>query len=337
MLKRCFFFISIIIFIFVGIKVSHSSEMINGAGATFPYPLYSSWAAEYFKATGKKINYQSIGSGGGIRQITERTIHFGGSDMVLQPEEIEKSRLLQFPAVIGGVVIVFNIPAVASGKLILDGMTVCEIFLGEIKNWDDPKIKALNPNINLPSKPITVIYRSDGSGTTAIFTRYLSDVCTKWYQNVGFGTSVKWRTGLGGKGNEGVANYVKRTPNSIGYVEFAYAKQNKLSVAKLKNKAGQVVSPDFESFADAASSATLEPKNHFYAWMTNAPGKNSWPITGATYILLAREKNDTNKAVIQFFDWVFKNGDNTAKKLDYVPLPQNLKDKVKAYWKQNIK
>lgn len=335
MITKCS--IVVLIFILLSFSVAFSAEMINGAGATFPYPLYSAWAADYNKATGIKVNYQSIGSGGGIRQITERTVHFGATDMALKPEEIEKSKLLQFPAVIGGVVPVINLPGIASGSLVLDGNTMCEIFLGEINKWDDPKLKALNPNLNLPSKPITVIYRSDGSGTTAIFTHYLSGTCKKWADTVGFGTSVKWRTGLGGKGNEGVANYVKRTPYSIGYVEFAYAKQNKLNVAKLKNKAGQVVSPDFESFAEAASSAALDAKNHFYAWMTDAPGKKAWPITGATYILLASEKSEINKSVIKFFEWAFQNGDETAKKLDYVPLPKPVKDKIKNYWKATIK
>lgn len=336
MAKKWIVLISLV-FILLSFAHSYSADMINGAGATFPYPLYSSWAADYNKATGIKVNYQSIGSGGGIRQITERTVHFGASDMALKPEEIENSKLLQFPAVIGGVVPVVNIQGITSGNLILDGTTICEIFLGEIKNWDDPKIKALNPNLKLPSKPITVIYRSDGSGTTAIFTHYLSGACKKWADNVGYGTSVKWRTGIGGKGNEGVANYVKRIPNSIGYVEFAYAKQNKLAVAKLKNPAGQIVAADFESFAEAASSANLDAKTHFYAWMTNAPGKKAWPITGATYILLAREKNDINKSVIKFFEWAFQSGDATAKKLDYVPLPKSVKDKVINYWKTYIK
>ncbi|GAB5047228.1 phosphate ABC transporter substrate-binding protein PstS [Thermodesulfovibrio sp. TK110] len=332
-------YLSLVCFIVLlfSFTLAHSAEMLNGAGATFPYPLYSSWAADYHKATGIKINYQSIGSGGGIRQITERTVDFGASDMALKPEELEKSKLLQFPAVIGGVVPVINIPGIPSNTLVLDGTTICEIFLGEIKQWDDPKIKALNPNLNLPAKPITVVHRSDGSGTTAIFTHYLSGACKKWADSVGYGTSVSWKTGLGGKGNEGVANYVKRTPYSIGYVEFAYAKQNNLSTVKLKNPAGQIVSADFESFADAAATAQLDPKQHFYAWMTNAPGKKSWPITGATYILLAREKNDVNKSVIKFFDWAFINGDATAKKLDYVPLPKSVKDKIRAYWKTYIK
>ncbi len=325
------------LFVLLSFTLGYSAEMLNGAGATFPYPLYSSWAAQYQKATGIKINYQSIGSGGGIRQITERTVDFGASDMALKPEELEKSKLIQFPAVIGGVVAIINVPGISSESLVLDGTTMCEIFLGEIKQWNDPKIKALNPKLNLPANPITVVHRSDGSGTTAIFTHYLSGACKKWADQVGYGTAVSWKTGLGGKGNEGVANYVKRTPYSIGYVEFAYARQNKLAVAKLKNPAGQVVAPDFDSFAEAAATAQLDSKNHFYSWMTNSPGKKAWPITGATYILLAREKNDVNKSVIKFFDWAFKNGDGTAKKLDYVPLPNSVKDKIRAYWKNYIK
>lgn len=330
-------FLSVMLFVLLSFTLGYSAEMLNGAGATFPYPLYSSWAAQYQKATGIKINYQSIGSGGGIRQITERTVDFGASDMALKPEELEKSKLIQFPAVIGGVVAIINVPGISSESLVLDGTTMCEIFLGEIKQWNDPKIKALNPKINLPANPITVVHRSDGSGTTAIFTHYLSGACKKWADQVGYGTAVSWKTGLGGKGNEGVANYVKRTPYSIGYVEFAYARQNKLAVAKLKNPAGQVVAPDFDSFAEAAATAQLDSKNHFYSWMTNSPGKKAWPITGATYILLAREKNDVNKSVIQFFDWAFKNGDGTAKKLDYVPLPNSVKDKIRAYWKNYIR
>jgi len=325
------------LFVLLSFTLGYSAEMLNGAGATFPYPLYSSWAAQYQKATGIKINYQSIGSGGGIRQITERTVDFGASDMALKPEELEKSKLIQFPAVIGGVVAIINVPGISSESLVLDGTTMCEIFLGEIKQWNDPKIKALNPKLNLPANPITVVHRSDGSGTTAIFTHYLSGACKKWADQVGYGTAVSWKTGLGGKGNEGVANYVKRTPYSIGYVEFAYARQNKLAVAELKNPAGQVVAPDFDSFAEAAATAQLDSKNHFYSWMTNSPGKKAWPITGATYILLAREKNDVNKSVIKFFDWAFKNGDGTAKKLDYVPLPNSVKDKIRAYWKNYIK
>jgi len=329
--------LSVVLLLLFSFTIAHSAEMLNGAGASFPYPLYSSWAASYHKATGIQINYQSIGSGGGIRQITERTVHFGASDLPLKTEELEKSGLLQFPAVIGGVVPIINVPELKGKELILDGIVLAGIFLGDIKNWNDPKIKALNPKINLPDQTITVVHRSDGSGTTSIFTHYLNDSCKKWASQVGYGTSVNWKTGLGAKGNEGVANYVRRTPYSIGYVEFAYAKQSKLATVKLKNPAGQIVAPDFSSFAEAAASSQLDPKNHFYAWMTNAPGKKAWPITGATYILLAREKTDANKSVIKFFDWAFKNGDETAKKLDYVPLPKSVKEKIRAYWKNHIK
>jgi len=335
MFRIVLFLISLLILL--NCNICFSAEMLNGAGASFPYPLYSSWAASYNKETGIQINYQSIGSGGGIRQITERTVHFGASDLPLKTEELEKSGLLQFPAVIGGVVPIINVPELKGKELILDGIVLAGIFLGEIKNWNDPKIKALNPKINLPDQTITVVHRSDGSGTTAIFTHYLNDSCKKWASQVGYGTSVRWKTGLGAKGNEGVANYVRRTPYSIGYVEFAYAKQNKLDTAKLKNSAGQIVAPDFSSFAEAAASSQLDPKNHFYAWMTNAPGKKAWPITGATYILLAKEKTDANKSVTKFFDWAFQNGDETAKKLDYVPLPKSVKEKIRAYWKNHIK
>ncbi len=312
-----------------------ADETLNGAGATFPYPLYSAWAYDYHKATGVKLNYQSIGSGGGIRQIINRTVDFGASDNVLTPRELDKDNLLQFPAVMGGVVLVVNIPGVKEGELRLDSEAVCKIFLGEIKNWNDKKIKDMNPKLNLPNKEITVVHRSDGSGTTAIFTHYLSSACPAWKDRVGFGTSVKWPVGIGGKGNEGVANYVKRTANSIGYVEFAYAKQNKLAYTMLKNPAGNFVAPSFDTFEDAADTADFDAKNHFATWLTNAPGKNSWPIAGATFILLAKEKKDSNMKTVKFFDWAFNNGDAKAKELIYIPLPGSLKDKIRAYWKAN--
>jgi phosphate transport system substrate-binding protein len=314
---------------------SKASETLNGAGSTFVYPILSKWAYDFQKVSGVKINYQSIGSGGGIRQITERTIHFGASDMPLTPQELKSKKLLQFPIVIGGVVLAYNLPELRGKSLILDGETICGVYLGKLKSWDDPKIRALNPGIALPSRPITPVFRSDGSGTTALFTHYLSEVCKDWAKEVGFGTSVKFKTGLSGKGNEGVANYVKRTPYSIGYVEYAYAVQNKLSIALLKNRAGNVVAPDVNTFKEAASSANLDPKNHFYAWITNAPGKNAYPITGLVFILLAEEKKDINKKVVKFFDWVLTNGDNQALSLQYVPLPKDLKDKVRSYWKAN--
>ena len=312
-----------------------AADRLNGAGASFPYPVYSAWASDYHKATGIQINYQSIGSGGGIRQITERTVDFGASDAPLNTEQLAKAKLLQFPAVIGGVVTVVNIAGVKPGELRLDSDTIVSIFLGEIKYWDDNKIKSLNPNVKLSHNEITVVYRSDGSGTTALFTEYLSGVSPNWKAKVGAGTAVKWPVGIGGKGNEGVANYVQRTANSIGYVEFAYAEQNKLSYTLLKNSAGTFVRPNFDAFDDAADTATFDAQKHFYLWLVNAPGKNSWPIAGATFILLAQEKKDANKKVVQFYDWAFKNGDSKAKELVYVPLPSSLKEKIRAYWKAN--
>jgi phosphate transport system substrate-binding protein len=316
-------------------NLAQAEEMLNGAGATFPYPVYSAWANEYNKITGMKLNYQSIGSGGGIKQITERTVDFGASDKPLKPEELAKDNLLQFPAVIGGVVPVVNISGIKAGELRLDSEAVCKIYMGEIKTWNDPKIKGLNPKLNLPSNEITVVHRSDGSGTTAIFTDYLSDVCPAWKEKVGTGTSVSWPAGIGGKGNEGVANYVQQQANSIGYVEFAYAKQNNLTHTVLKNHAGTFVEPSFESFEDAAATASFDPKKDFYLWLNDAPGKNAWPIAGATFILLAKEKKDSNIKVVKFYDWAFKNGDAKAKELIYVPLPKALKAKVEGYWKAN--
>ena len=314
---------------------AQAEEMLNGAGATFPYPVYSAWANEYNKVTGMKLNYQSIGSGGGIKQITERTVDFGASDKPLKPEELAKAGLIQFPAVIGGVVPVVNIAGIKAGELKLDSEAMCKIYMGEIKTWNDPKIKGLNPKLVLPANEITVVHRSDGSGTTAIFTDYLSDVCPAWKEKVGAGTSVSWPAGIGGKGNEGVANYVQQQANSIGYVEFAYAKQNNLSHTVLKNHAGTFVEPSFESFEDAAATANFDAKQDFYLWLNDAPGKKSWPIAGATFILLGKEKKDSNVRVVKFFDWAFRNGDAKAKELVYVPLPKSLKEKVQAYWKAN--
>jgi phosphate transport system substrate-binding protein len=314
---------------------AEAAETLSGAGASFPYPVYSAWGFEYNKVTGVQLNYQSIGSGGGIRQITDRTVDFGASDAPLTPEQLNKDKLLQFPAVMGGVVPVVSIPGVKAGDLRLDSDALCKIYLGEIKYWDDMKITSLNPNVNLSHSEITVVHRSDGSGTTAIFTNYLSAVCSDWKDKVGAGTSVNWPVGIGGKGNEGVANYTKRTPNSIGYVEFAYAEQNKLAYVLLKNSSGNFVVPNFETFEDAAASGDFEAKNHFHLWLVNAPGKNAWPIAGATFILLAREKVESNKKVTAFYDWAFKKGDAKAKELVYVPLPKSLKDKIRAYWKAN--
>ncbi len=312
-----------------------SAETLNGAGASFPYPVYSAWGYDYRNATGVKLNYQSIGSGGGVRQITNRTVDFGASDAPVKPEKLEKENLLQFPAVIGGVVPVVNLPGVESGGLRLTPGALCKVFLGDIRYWDDKEIRSLNPGLPLKHKKITVVRRSDGSGTTAIFTTYLSEVCPEWKARVGAGKAVKWPVGIGGKGNEGVANYVKRVKYSIGYVEFAYAKQNRLTYVSLQNRAGNFVEPSFESFEDAAASAEFDPARHFHLWLTNAPGRNAWPIAGATFILLAKEKKAENVKVVKFFDWAFNNGDDVAKRLIYVPLPEGLKNKIRAYWKSH--
>jgi phosphate transport system substrate-binding protein len=312
-----------------------TAKTLNGAGATFPYPVYSAWAYEYNQVSGMQMNYQSIGSGGGIKQITARTVDFGASDAPLTPEQLHKDKLLQFPAVIGGVVLVVNLPNVAAGDITLAAEAVCKIFLGEITNWDDAKIKSLNPGVALPHTNITVVHRSDGSGTTAIFTSYLNNACSAWKEKVGAGKAVDWPAGIGGKGNEGVANYTKMTTGSIGYVEFAYVKQNKLAYTLLKNSAGKVVAPGFETFEDAAGSANFDPQHDFNLWLVNAPGQNSWPIAGATFVLLAKEKADSNKMVVAFYDWAFKNGDQKAKDLVYVPLPEALKNKIRSYWKTN--
>ncbi|MBF0473116.1 MAG: phosphate ABC transporter substrate-binding protein PstS [Nitrospirae bacterium] len=333
-MKRLLIIFSILTCILFNVSVE-ASDTLNGAGATFPYPVYSAWAFDYNKVSGVRLNYQSIGSGGGIRQITDRTVDFGATDAPLDPEVLTKSKLLQFPAVIGGVVPVINIAGIKQGELKLDSDTLCSIFIGDVKTWNDPKIAALNKGIKLPEGDITVITRSDGSGTTAIFTRYLAEVCPQWKSKVGSDTSVKWPVGIGGKGNEGVANYVKRVNNSIGYVEYAYAKQNNLVHIALKNKAGKFVEPSHESFQMAAATGDFKADTHFYHWLINAPGQGAWPIAGATFILLPIEKKDSNKNVVKFYDWAFKNGDETAAKLVYIPLPNELKDKIRAYWKAN--
>lgn len=308
---------------------------LTGAGATFPYPIYSAWAYMYEKATGIKVNYQSIGSGGGIRQIENRTVDFGASDAPLTPKELNEKKLLQFPAVIGGVVPTYNLPEVQGKQLNFDGKALCDIYMGKIKKWNDPYLQQLNPGVNLPDRDITVVRRSDGSGTTWIWTNYLSKVCPEWEKQVGYGTSVNWPTGVGGKGNEGVANYVKRFRGSIGYVEYIYAKQNNLPAGKVKNREGVFVAPSPESFQAAASYAKWDKKQHFYEVLTDQPGKNSYPIAGATFILLAKDKPESSKKAVQFFDWAFKNGDQEALRLNYIPLPENVKNLIREYWKEN--
>lgn len=321
--------------VLMSLSTAWAEEIINGAGASFATPVYQAWAYDYNKANTVKINYQSVGSGGGIRQIIERTVDFGASDNPVTPADLKKFNLLQFPTLIGGVVLAVNIGGIKEGQLRLDSKTVCKIYLGEIKFWDDTKIKGLNPSLKLPHAAVSVVYRADGSGTTAIFTNYLAGTCADFKAIVGEGTLVKWPVGIGGKGNEGVTNYVKRTANSIGYVQFAYAKQNKLTYVQMKNKAGKFVEPGFEAFKAAAQSADFDAGKSFFIWLNNTPGKKAWPITGATFILLARDRKYTNVKVVNFFDWAFRNQDVKAKELGYVPFHKSIKDSIRAYWKAN--
>jgi len=323
----------------IGLASSAQAADVTGAGASFIYPVMSKWSADYNKATGKQINYQSIGSGGGIAQIKAGTVDFGSSDAPLKPEELAKFGLAQFPSVIGGVVPVINVPGVKSGALKLDGQTLANIFLGQIKMWNDPAIAALNGGVPLPAKKITIVHRSDGSGTTFNFVNYLSKVSPDWKTKVGEGTSVKWPTGIGGKGNEGVAAYVKQISGGIGYVELSYALQNHMAYARLKNAAGNFVLPSDETFTAAAASADWTSAKDFYLVMTDAPGENSWPITATNFILMYRQPKSAASATQAkaFFKWVYANGDAQAKALDYVPLPDALVKQVEAYWSQSLK
>ena len=312
---------------------------VTGAGASFIYPVMSKWSADYATSTGKKVNYQSIGSGGGIAQIKAATVDFGSSDAPLKPEELAKHGLAQFPSVIGGVVPIINVQGIAPGALKLDGPTLANIFLGKVAKWNDPAIAALNPGVKLPDVKVTVVHRSDGSGTTFNFVNYLSKVSPDWKAKVGEGTSVQWPAGIGGKGNEGVAAYVKQIKGGIGYVELSYALQNKLAFASMKNAAGKFVLPSDETFAAAAASADWANAKDFYLVMTNAPGENAWPITATNFILMYKQpKNAAGaKNAKAFFQWVYANGDDQARKLDYVPLPDSLVKQIEAYWAQNMK
>ncbi|MBB5017770.1 phosphate transport system substrate-binding protein [Chitinivorax tropicus] len=316
-----------------------SAADITGAGATFPYPLYAKWAEAYKAKTGVGLNYQSIGSGGGIKQIKAKTVDFGASDKPLTPKELEEAGLMQFPTVMGGVVPVINLQGVQPGQLKLTPAVLADIFLGKITKWNDSRIASLNQGLSLPDQGITVVRRSDGSGTTFIFTNYLSKVSAEWKEKVGEEASVKWPTGIGGKGNEGVANYVKLTAGSIGYVEYAYALQNKMAFTQLQNKDGQFVAPSEDSFKAAASHADWEKAPGFYEILTNEPGKQSWPITGATFILIhkSQEKAESGKDVLKFFDWAYDQGDQTALQLDYIPLPDNVVKLVRSAWKAQVK
>jgi phosphate transport system substrate-binding protein len=311
---------------------------ISGAGATFPYPIYAKWADAYKKLTGVGLNYQSIGSGGGIKQIKAKTVTFGASDMPLKPDDLQAAGLLQFPMVIGGVVPVVNIKGIQGGQLHLDGATVASIYLGDITQWDDPQIKRLNPKLALPSTAIAPVYRSDGSGTNFLFSDYLSKANPKFKSSIGANTSVQWPTGIGAKGNEGVANMSTQTDGAIGYVEYAYAKQNKMAYALLTNKSGAVVAPSADSFQAAAANADWAHSDGYYLILTDQAGAKSWPITGASFILLYKQPGDAaavNEA-LKFFAWAYKDGASMAAELDYVPLPAPLIDQVKKTWTSEI-
>ena len=312
---------------------------ITGAGASFVFPVMSKWSADYATATGNKVNYQSIGSGGGIAQIKAGTVDFGSSDAPLKSEDLASSGLAQFPSVIGGVVPVANVPGLQPGALKLDGPTLANIFLGKISKWNDPAIVALNSGLALPDLKITVVHRSDGSGTSFNYTNYLSKVSADWKKQVGEGTTVQWPVGIGGKGNEGVAAYVKQIRGGVGYVELAYALQNRLAYAQMKNAAGRFVQPSDDSFAAAAASADWANARDFNLVITNAPGPNAWPITATNFILVRkRSKPGSLKNTTDFFRWVYSSGKNQAKALDYVPLPDTLVRQIETYWnQQNLK
>ncbi len=312
---------------------------ITGAGATFPYPIYAKWADAYRKQTGVAMNYQSIGSGGGIKQITAKTVQFGASDKPLDPADLGKHGLMQFPAIMGGVVPVYNIKGLGDGALTLTGAVLADIYLSRIKRWNDPAIAGINPGVRLPDQAISVVHRSDGSGTTFLYSNYLSKVSAEWKRRVGEGTSLGWPTGVGGKGNEGVANYVSRIDGAIGYVEYAYAKQNKLATAKLVNREGQAVSPNEDSFKSAAAGADWRGTPGMAVLLTDQPGKLAWPITGASFILIhtTQPQPEGAREVLRFFDWAFTNGDRMASELDYVPMPDSVVALIKSVWKAQIK
>lgn len=320
----------------LALATSALAQDVTGAGATFPAPLYAKWADAYNKATGVRINYQSVGSGAGIKQIKSKTVDFGASDMPLKDEDLAAGGLLQFPTVIGGVVPVVNIKGIAPGQIKLTGQVLGDIYLGKITKWNDAALTALNPGVPLPDADISVVRRADGSGTTFIFTNYLGKVNADWKAKVGEGTAVNWPTGAGGKGNEGVAAFLQRLPNSIGYLEYAYVKQNKLTYTLMKNKDGNFVPPSDTAFKAAAAGADWNKT--FYQVTTEQPGKDAWPITNPTYILMhtSQAKPETATQVLKFFDWVYANGDKMADDLDYVPLPDSVKGLVHKQW-ANIK
>lgn len=316
----------------VSFNAAHADVNITGAGASFPAPVYAKWADTYHKETGVKVNYQAIGSSGGIKQINAKTVDFGASDAPLSDDQLKQDGLMQFPTVIGGVVVAVNVKGIESNQLVLDGQTLGDIYLGKIKNWNDAAIAQLNPNVTLPNQDINVVRRADGSGTTFVFTSYLSKVNPEWNQQVGKSTTVKWPVGVGGKGNDGVAAFVQRLPGSIGYVEYAYAKQNNLAYTKLYSAEGQVISPSAESFSAAAKKANWAET--FAQDLTNQSGDNAWPITSTTFILLQKVQDNAEKgkAVLNFFNWAYQNGQQAAVALDYAVLPENVIAEIKKAW-----
>ncbi|HST02857.1 MAG TPA: phosphate ABC transporter substrate-binding protein PstS [Usitatibacter sp.] len=315
--------------------ISAFAADITGAGATFPYPIYAKWADAYKKSTGNGLNYQSIGSGGGIKQITAKTVDFGASDMPMKGEDLQKEGLIQFPAVMGGVVPVVNLSGVKPGELKFTGQLLADIYMGKVTKWNDPAIAKLNPGARLPDENITVVHRSDGSGTTFLWTNYLSKASPDFKTAVGEGTAVKWPTGVGGKGNEGVASYVQKINGAVGYVEYAYAKQNKLAHGQMQNKSGKFVQPVDRAFRAAASGADWKSTPGMGVVLTDQPGDGSWPITGASFILVhaKQEKPETGKEVLKFFDWSYRNGQKMAEELDYVPMPDPVVKQIEASWK----
>ena len=319
----------IILTLLTCISFSVQAQDVTGAGATFPAPLYAKWASDYYKSTGQKVNYQSIGSGAGIKQVEAKTVIFGASDMPLTDDKLKSMDVIQFPTVIGGVVPVINVKGIAPGQMKLTGTVLADIFLGKITKWNDQAIKALNPTLNLPNEDISTVHRADGSGTSFIFTNYLSKVSEEFKNKIGANTTVNWPNGLGGKGNEGVASFVTKVPNTIGYVEYAYVKQNKLTHVQLQNAANNWVQPDEDAFRSAAAGADWQKS--FYQILTNQPGKDSWPISGATFILIPikNEKPELAQSAIKFFLWAFDNGAKAADDLDYVTLPKSVLPKIK--------
>ena len=321
------------------VTAAQAGNVINGAGATFPYPVYAKWAYQYNKESGVKLNYQSIGSGGGIKQIKAKTVDFGASDAPMKPEELEKFGLMQWPQIMGGVVPVVHINGIKAGQLKLSAANLADIYLGKITKWNDKRIKADNASLTLPNQDITVVHRADGSGTTWIFTNYLTKVSQEWKDKVGNAKSVQWPAGLGGKGNEGVAAFVKKVNGSIGYVEYAYALQNKMASVKLKNRAGNFVAPTSANFQAAAAGADWAHAKGYYMVLTDQPGAKSWPITGASFILMykTQDKPAQGREVLKFYDWAFHHGQKIAESLDYVPMPESVVKMIESTWKSELK